>query len=255
MLAKTQKQPKRAGNIRTSYLTFLSWGITFYYSIKAMVTATFKRDPREHIDRVIRQWASALCDVIGLTINVHGRVNVESGKPCIIMCNHTSTYDIPVSFLAIDGSLRMLAKKELFKIPVFGRAMKMSEFVFIDRNDRQQAKIDLEHAKEKMESGIQIWIAPEGTRSNDGQLLPFKKGGFHLALNTGATIVPMVIKGINQVLPNKSFRFNLNKSVDVLIGEPIDASEFSLKSRAALTAQVYDSMQALLNKPLEQKHE
>jgi 1-acyl-sn-glycerol-3-phosphate acyltransferase len=243
-------QESRIGLIRSFLVVVASWAITFYYCIKAMLVVLFNRESRPKIDRVIRQWSSALVRLIGLQIKVLGEFKPVEGRPVIVMCNHSSAYDIPVSFVAIDGSMRMLAKKELFRIPVFGRAMRMSDFVKIDRQNKEQARKDLEIARRKMEDGIIIWIAPEGTRSVDGTLLPLKKGGMHLAIQTQAIIVPVVIKDIHRVLPARSFRINMNQTVEFRIGKPIDAAEFGLESREALTNKVKQAMEELLAPPM-----
>ena len=162
---------------------------------------------------------------------------------------HWIVYDIPASFVALPGSIRMLAKKELFGIPIFGAAIRAAEFPSVDRHNRHQAVKDLEQARRMMESGIVLWAAPEGTRSKDGQLLPFKKGCFHLALDTNAIIVPIVFRGIHEVLPARTWRFNLGLPVQLHIGAPIDASRFSPEQLPELMAQTRQSMQALLGEP------
>ncbi len=249
---ENQSLESRTGLIRTVLITIMSWMLTLYYSLKVMVVVLFYRQPRLKVDRVIRQWSTRLVKLIGLKVEVKGQFKPVDGRPMIIMCNHSSAYDIPVSFVAIDGSVRMLAKKELFRIPIFGRAMLMGEFVKIDRQNKDEAKKDLIIARNKMEDGIIIWIAPEGTRSKDGKLLPLKKGGMHLAIQTQALIVPVVIKDIHRVLPTKSFRMNINQTIEFRIGQPIDASEYRIDTREQLTAKVKSSMEALLAPPMGQ---
>ena len=97
-----------------------------------------------------------------------------------------------------------------------------------------------------MESGIVLWAAPEGTRSPDGKLLPFKKGCFHLALDTEAVIVPVAIRGIHKVLPARSWRFNLGQQVSVHIGEPIDAATYTREDLPELMAETRQRIATLL---------
>src|SRR4029079_5554001 len=92
----------------------------------------------------------------------------------------------PLIFAALPGSIRMLTKKELFRVPIWGRGLAAGEFVSLDRSQRQQAIRDLGAARDKMADGVILWVAPEGTRSKDGRLGSFKKGGFLLALENGA---------------------------------------------------------------------
>lgn len=241
---------QRAGLLKTLVFSLFSWLITFYYCGKVIVVTLTNKQPRAKVDKVIRQWSLALVKVIGLNINVKGTLDSVPGRPCIIMCSHSSAYDIPVSFVALPGSIRMLAKKELFRIPLFGRAMRMSEFVSIDRQDKERARQDLALAKSKMESGITVWIAPEGTRSKDGNLLPFKKGGMHLAIQTGAIVIPVVIKDINRVLPVSHFRMNFNQTVEVRVGAAIDAAKYTIEERNILSDKVRSEMENMLAQPL-----
>jgi 1-acyl-sn-glycerol-3-phosphate acyltransferase len=93
------------------------------------------------------------------------------------------------------ANLRMIAKKELFRIPLWGRGLKTAEFISIDRSDHEKSMESMEAAKEKMKSGIMIYVAPEGTRSRDGKLGEFKKGGFLLAIQTESIIIPIGLRG------------------------------------------------------------
>jgi 1-acyl-sn-glycerol-3-phosphate acyltransferase len=124
--------------------------------------------------------------------------------------------------------------------------MRAAEFPSIDRSNRECALQDLARAKAMMESGIVLWAAPEGTRSPDGRLLPFKKGCFHLAMDTGAIIVPVAIRGIHRVLPARSLQINLGQPVDVRVGKPIDTAGRGKESMAELMQEVRGRLQELL---------
>jgi len=193
-------------------------------------------------DERLRWWSRRLIDLAELrcrVVNPRGITFGNDGKPTILMSNHSSLYDIPLIFVALPGSIRMLTKKELFSIPIWGRGLRAGEFASIDRRNREQAIRDLAQARAKMESGIVLWVAPEGTRSRDGRLGPFKKGGFMLALETGAQIVPIGIRGAGQVLPPKTFRsLQLGCTAEVHVGEPIDASSYSIETRDQLMEEV-----------------
>lgn len=154
------------------------------------------------------------------------------------MSNHRSHYDIPLTILSLPASIRMLTKKELFKIPLWGRGMAAGEFICIDRNNIEQAKQDLKKAREKMEDGIVLWIAPEGTRSRTGRMGTFKKGGFILAIEAGAQIIPVGIRGSEKVLQPKTWEFFLDQKVDIHIGKPIDASAYTLENKDELIEAV-----------------
>src|SRR5690554_88428 len=130
--------------------------------------------------------------------------------------------------------------------PFVGQAMAAAEFPSIDRSNRQNAVRDLDRARAMMESGIVLWAAPEGTRSPDGNLLPFKKGCFHLALDTEAVIVPVAIRGIHRVLPARSMQINLGQPVDVRVGTPIDTAGKSKEDLAGVMEEVRQRLEELL---------
>lgn len=222
--------------------------VTAYYCCIILARAAVGRLRRAHIDRYSRGWARLLLRMARIDISVRGQApDFSDGRRYIILCNHSSHYDIPVSFAHLPGSIRMLAKKELFSIPLFGPTLRAGEFPSINRGNRHQAVRDLENARRLMESGIVLWAAPEGTRSADGKLLPFKKGCFHLALDTDAIIVPLAIRGIHQVLPARSWKLNLGMPVEVEIGEPIDASRYGAERLPELVADTRARLQAMLD--------
>ena len=221
--------------------------VTFYYCSKVLLRALVGRLGRADVDRYTRRWSGLLLRLVRMHLSVHGQMpDFNDGRRYILLSSHASHYDIPASFVALPGSIRMLAKKELFGIPIFGAAIRAAEFPSVDRHNRQQAVKDLEQARRMMESGIVLWAAPEGTRSKDGQLLPFKKGCFHLALDTDAVIVPVAIRGIHRVLPARPWRFNLGLPVSVHVGEPIDASQYDVARLGMLMELTRERMEALL---------
>lgn len=202
---------------------------------------------REKIDRRIHWWAQQLIKIADVRLSVVGieKIKYLPGKRYVIMCNHASHYDIPITFVAIPGSIRMIAKEELSRIPIFGKALKLAEFIFIDRKNLQQAIQNMAQAKTKMESGIVIWIAPEGTRTHTGQLSTFKKGGFRLAIDTGATIIPIGIRGTARVLPTKTWQFSCGENVEVHIGNPIETTDYSTQTLPELMQIVRTQMTEL----------
>lgn len=201
-------------------------------------------------DAIIFQWINELISIYKIkpVVNNPHHVTIESGKRYIIMCNHASFLDIPLSYKAFDNiSLRMLAKKELSKVPFFGKAMARSGFPFVNRQNRSQAIKDLEKAKQLMEQdNVVLWIAPEGTRSRTGKLQPFKKGGFITAIQSQAIIIPLAIKGAFEVSPYGSKHININQQVSLNIGTPIDASEYQLNQKEQLLQLTQKQMEQLL---------
>ena len=220
---------------------------TFWVSTRILALAYSGRQTRARIDRLTRQWAHNLLKYVKLKFRV---INPEGchyppGRCIILMCNHSSLYDIPLAISALPGSIRMLAKRELFQVPIWGAAMSKAEFVSVDRKNSAQAIKDLQLAKAKMQDGVILWISPEGTRSDTGKLLRFKKGGFILAIQTGAIIIPVGIRGANNVLPARTLQFNLNQQVELHIGQPVDAATYTLESRELLMEKVRQSLLTL----------
>lgn len=242
----------KATQLQKIWIGLYSVCVTLRISVMVLyqrATNTFDREWAEV--HMLRWWAGRLLDSVRVRYTVHNpnTVRPRPGHPTIIMSNHCSHYDIPLILMSLPGSIRMLAKKELFRIPVWGRGMEAGEFVAIDRNDHDQALKDLEHARELMESGIVLWIAPEGTRSRDGRLGPFKKGCFRLALDLGATIIPVGIRGSAAILPADTWDFAYDQRVSVHVGEPVEASAYSLETRDALMEEVRSRILVLSGEP------
>lgn len=194
--------------------------------------------PRERCTRRLSEWADRVVRHTGIDLHVHGLELVDPSRPCVVMSNHQSHYDIFVLFKAFPGVFRMVSKIELARIPVLGRAMQEAEFVFLDRGDRANAHDAIRLAAERIRSGVSVWIAPEGTQSKDGALLPFKKGGFVLALETGVPIVPVTIEGTRHVLPAKHLRVRSGQRVDVTFHAPIEPAEYGHARRDELVERV-----------------
>lgn len=203
--------------------------------------------PRWFGDKWLRWWAAKLVDAVRIdcTVNDPHGFKVEPGKRYIIMGNHRSHYDIPLMVLSLPGSIRMLTKKELFKVPIWGRGLRAGEFMTIDRSDIEQAKKDLAAARAKMEDGVVLWIAPEGTRSRTGRMGEFKKGGFVMAIESGATIIPVGILGSEKVLPPKTLDLVFDQKVTINIGSPIEASDYDLERKEDLMQEVRRSIAQL----------
>lgn len=239
----------RASKLQTFWIMFYSGCSTCYWCSKAIWAGWRKKDLRQHINHYARVWSGKLLKTLKVEVKVNNPTHqtFDEQKPYIIMSNHTSLYDIPIIFTSISGTVRMLAKRELTKIPIFGNALKNSEFPLIDRKNRRQAIKDLKHARDLMQSGILLWVAPEGTRSKTGELLPFKKGGFITAIQAKATIIPIGIKGASELLPKNSWKFHLQQKIQVNIGQPIDASVFKQDDKEQLMQQVREEILKLLN--------
>ncbi len=233
---------KKANKLQSLWITIRSCCWTIWLSLVTIYLSYFGTP--ERIDKLLFNWSRGLLKIVKLSYRVFNpyQVSFEPNKAYIIMSNHASLYDIPIIFVSIPGRIRMIAKKELFRVPIWGRALKEAEFIMIDRENSAQAIADLAVAKQKMENGVAIWVAPEGTRSRDGKLHIFKKGAFMLALQTGATIIPVGIRGAGKVLPPKTLQYTLGEQVEVHIGKPIDTQQYTRENRNELIRAVRQSI-------------
>lgn len=238
----------KVSKLRTIWIIFVTALIIANTCAQSVLKALFGKINRIWVNKNIQIMANRVLNLAGITCYVINPLNVQpkKGQATILMCNHTSLYDIPISFKAFpEHSIRMLAKKELSNIPILGKGMKSADFPFIDRKNRQQAIKDLNIVRKLLESGIVMWIAPEGTRSKDGKLAAFKKGGFITAINAKATIIPIYIHGAYDILPARTYQLNINQTAEIHVGEPVDASEYTLDTKEDLKNTVFERMQAL----------
>jgi 1-acyl-sn-glycerol-3-phosphate acyltransferase len=164
--------------------------------------------------------------LVGVKIEVRGIEHLEPGRNYIFMSNHVSNLDPPVLIPVIPGRCSVLVKKELFRVPILGTGMRLSELVPVDRTDRESAIASIQAAIRVLRTGLHMVIYPEGTRSDDGRLLPFKKGPFHLAMDSGVPVVPVTILGTYESWPKT--RFALRKGIATIIFHPpIDPHGFT----------------------------
>jgi 1-acyl-sn-glycerol-3-phosphate acyltransferase len=205
----------------------------------------------ETCDRRLDSWSRAIVDYAQIELSVVGRELAPEGEAFVVMSNHQSLYDIPVLFQALRRRVRMVAKSELFRVPIWAGAMRNAGFVELDRKNRVAAMRSLERARQAIEAGTSIWIAPEGTRSPTGALGEFKKGGFHLATGTGARILPISIDGTRNVLTAKGREVHDQQQVKVTIHAPIATADYGEERRAELVAAVRSSIGSALSPPGE----
>lgn len=199
-------------------------------------------------DRVLdlaRAWSGWVTDFAGVRIRVVNRANLDPKQPYVFMANHASSLDIWAAFVAIPRRLRMIAKKQLGRIPLFGWAMRAGRFIFIDRQNAVAARRSIDVAGERIRKGDSVLIFPEGTRTRDGNLGPFKKGGFHLAVRAGVPIVPVAFIGTRELMPRGSFLLR-GGQVTAILGEPIPTQGLGEEERANLHERVRSVVASLL---------
>lgn len=180
----------------------------------------------------------------GIRYRVSGRENVP--KTAVVFCaNHESNVDPPVLFEALHRRLHVLYKAELHKFPIMGTVFDIGGFVPIERNDRESAMRSIAMGAESLKAGNSFLIFPEGTRSRSGDLLPFKKGGFIMAIEAQVPVVPVAISG-GRAAMRKGSPIVRPVHVTVRIGRPVPTAGLTLSERDALIAQVRAEVQSLL---------
>ena len=181
--------------------------------------------------------------IAGVKVLVEGRENIDPSQPYLFMSNHVSNIDPPLLVPQLERQISVLAKIELFRIPIFGMAMRLGGFVPVNRGRREAAIESVREAVRVLQSGRSMLVYPEGTRSPDGKLLPFKKGPFHLAMDAGVPILPITMIGLYEAWPKGKFKITPG-TVTVIFHKPIDPKQFDDRDRLMLA--VRESIEAAL---------
>ena len=238
----------KATPLQTAWIFIRSTWLMTRITVYGVVMGIIGKLTRDRVNNALRRWSLDMMNLLKVKVTLHNphQVDLNDGNRYVLMANHSSLIDIPVSYSVIDGTYRMMAKKELFKIPLFSRAMHSAEIFSIDRQNREQAIRDLEIARDRMNTGLAVWLFAEGTRSKDGKVQPLKKGGFILAIEAQAWIVPIGIRGVHAILPKKTWRFHLNQEVSVHIGKPISTEGLTVEDKDELLAKVQKELTQLV---------
>lgn len=202
---------------------------------------------RYFINRLAHKGALKIFKTIKARYRVTAAEPLNPDDNYIFMSNHQSLFDLPLIFATMPGTIRFIAKKELFTIPIFGKALSLSECIPIDRFNPIYNQASFNQAKEKIQSGISVWLFPEGTRSKDGKLLPLKSGGVRLAQETGCKIIPVAIRNTKNIAPARTWNLAFDQEVSIHIGKPIDVAEIQgPESQKILTDQVTHAINQML---------
>lgn len=194
-------------------------------------------------------WGTNSLRLVGGKLRVEGKDNIPTDSAAIYMANHASNFDIFSLYAALPVQFRWLAKKELFEVPIFGASLRRSGYIPVERADSRKSLIALKAAAQRVKAGTSVIVFPEGTRSPDGNLLPFKGGGFILAVQSGMPIVPVVISGTRNINPKGSLTV---RSAEVLIRilPPIETAGLKSKDREQLSEQVRQAIDSVLHPEL-----
>lgn len=218
--------------IHSVLLVTLGVAITAFMSFWSVVFSIFP-DADNKIHKVASLWAKILLELSNTKVKLIGQENILRGKPQIFMANHQSDFDVLISLAYIPVQFRWIAKKELFSVPIFGAAMRSAGYIEIDRSNREKALQSLDEAALRIRRGKSIMTFPEGTRSREGEIKPFKHGTFYLAMKSGVPIVPVSIIGSGRIMQKRSLRIKPGQ-IKIVIGKPIEVSNFDIEKRQEL---------------------
>ncbi len=234
--------------IRTVWTMFVAFWTTLFFSLGAIIGGLLGVRHGMYFDGCARYWSWTILWASGVKVIIEGLENIDPNQPTIIVANHVSWFDIPALATSIPKRVRFVAKKEL-NFPIFGHAWNAAGHISIDRQDRTSAIESLEKAGAILRSdNSAVVIFPEGTRSPTGEMMPFKKGAFMLALHTAVPIVPTAVVGSYQIMPKFQWRVRKHPII-VRFGEPIPMAGFGPQNREELVALVRARVEELLAKP------
>lgn len=209
---------------------------TVVLSVLGFLTFPFDRKGRI-IHNYARAWGWLVIKSSGVSVVLSGMEHLERGKPHILMANHQGAYDIFALLAYLPVHFKWLAKEELFRIPILGWAMAAAGYVSIERKAKKKALESIENAVAKIREGASVLVFPEGTRSPDGKIHSFKRGGFTLAIKADVPIVPISIRGSREVLPRSSLRVKPGK-IEITIGKEIPTNQKTMADRDGLMEEV-----------------
>lgn len=219
---------------------------TIFYGSVNLLVSLFESDGRRQV-AIARAWARMLIRIAGVKVTVHGLEKVDPNASYIVASNHLSYMDTPVLLAHIPVQFRFMAKSSLFKIPFLGYHLHRAGHIPVPReNPREAIKAMNEAGRVIRERGISVLVFPEGGRTRDGNLQPFKEGGFYIAIKAGAPVLPVAIQGTRAIVPMGSLTVRPGH-VTLSIGDPIPTAGVDIKHRAALAGQTRDQVKALLS--------
>lgn len=227
---------------------FINIFITIYtlmQCIWAFIISFFDKDGRLIHRWCAAPWAKTILFICGVKLDVKGIENISKDTPCIYMSNHQSYFDIFALLAGLPVDFKFIMKKELMKIPILGTAMKRAGYISLDREDSRKAIVSVNMAADRIRNGASVLIFPEGTRSEDGVVGEFKKGGFHLAMKAGCDIVPVAILKSRDIVPKGSLKVN-SGTIYFNIGKAIPVKEYPKRDMALLMEKVRDSVIAMM---------
>ncbi len=218
---------------------------TLAISLGALFMVHVLRRPSGDTRSLATAWGKLVLFVAGVRVTKKGGEGLDPAASYIFAANHQSQFDIFVLSGYLGHTFNWIAKKELFTVPVWGRAMRAAGDIPVDRSRGREALKSLAEAASRIASGTSVVIFPEGTRSPDGRLGKFKSGGMALAIKAGVPVVPVAVKGTHAVLPKGSLIARPGP-VTVSVGEPVEVSPFGPRQKQELADRIQVEVAKLL---------
>lgn len=227
--------------LKTAWADTAALGLTAFTS--PMTSLLSLHHPRT-ADGLLYRWGRGMMAAAGATHSAHGLERVPEGN-VVFVCNHQSNYDVILFFAHVRKHTRWVAKRELFKVPVFGTTMRLAGNIPVDRDGSESDKSRLSEAVRAVRERVSVMFFPEGTRNSDGKLKPFKKGAAVFGIQAGVPIIPMAVSGTRLILPKGSLAIRYGQKAALVIGEPIQTQGLTLDDREALTHQLEQTVARL----------
>lgn len=210
-----------------------------------LIAGSVLRRKRLGLTLARRVWAPVLLRFGPVRLQVEGRERLDPSQPYFFAANHQSWVDVPALFVALPVPLLFLAKRELARIPFLGSYMEAMGMVYVDRAARKESTRTVDQTAQRLREGLSILSFPEGTRSPDGRIRPFKTASFAAALDAGVPVVPVALEGPARILPRDGFRARPG-TIRVAIGEPIPTAGLTRDARAELARRAQGEVERLL---------
>ncbi len=226
--------------VRTLFVWSSIVAATLGLGLLAFLTFPFDRKGRV-VHQYARIWGRVALWANGVKVRVEGVREVEAAGPYIFMANHQGSFDIFALLAHLPFQFKWLAKKELFSIPFFGWTMAAAGYIRIDREGTRETVEAMNKAAEKIRDGMSVVIFPEGSRSPDGRIHEFKKGGFTLAIKSKVPIVPIAICGSREIMPKDRLTATPGE-ITIRLDRPIETVPYSMKDRKALMERVREAI-------------
>jgi 1-acyl-sn-glycerol-3-phosphate acyltransferase len=244
-----------AGNLQSGIYDLLSMFylavpgvilVTLYYAIVSSTVSLFDRSGKTY-HRLMRQWSRVLLWLFRIKVSIRGTENLDYTTNYVYLANHSSYLDIIAIGATVPDDVRFIFKEELGRIPFFGWSLKIGPYILMDRADPRNALQSIETAARQIREGTSVIIFPEGTRSSDGDVAPFKRGGLMLATKSGVPLVPVAIVGAYELLPRHRSTV-LPGKIEVVVGKAIQPpATMSRADEMALQNRVREEIQTMLD--------